>query len=52
MRHLLTIEGMSRADLEDLLDLADEFVDVLDRPIPKVPTLRGATVAKIGRAHV
>ena len=47
MRHLLTIEGMSRADLEDLLDLADEFVDVLDRPIPKVPTLRGATVATL-----
>lgn len=47
MRHLLTIEGMSRADLEDILDLADEFVEVLERPIPKVPTLRGATVATL-----
>lgn len=47
MKHLLTIEGMSRAELEDYLDLADEFVDVLDRPIPKVPTLRGATVATL-----
>lgn len=45
MRHLLTIEGMSREELEDFLDLADEFLEVLDRPIPKVPTLRGATVA-------
>jgi aspartate carbamoyltransferase catalytic subunit len=47
VRHLLTIEGMSRADLEDILDLADEFVEVLERPIPKVPTLRGATVATL-----
>lgn len=47
MRHLLTVEGMSRSDLEDFLDLADEFVDVLDRPIPKVPTLQGATVATL-----
>jgi aspartate carbamoyltransferase catalytic subunit len=45
VRHLLTIEGMSREELEDFLDLADEFLEVLDRPIPKVPTLRGATVA-------
>lgn len=45
MRHLLTIAGMTRPDLEDLLELGDEFVDVLDRDIPKVPTLRGATVA-------
>lgn len=45
MRHLLTIEGMSREELEDFLDLADEFLEVLERPIPKVPTLRGATVA-------
>lgn len=47
MRHLLTIEGMERAEIEDLLDLADEFVDVLDRDIPKVPTLLGATVATL-----
>lgn len=45
MRHLLTIAGMTRPELEDLLELGDEFVDVLDRDIPKVPTLRGATVA-------
>lgn len=45
MKHLLSVEELSRGDLEDLLDLGDEFVDVLDRDIPKVPTLRGATVA-------
>lgn len=47
MRDLLTMEGMSRHDLEDLLDLGDGFVEVLDRDIPKVPTLRGATVATL-----
>jgi aspartate carbamoyltransferase catalytic subunit len=45
MRHLLTIEGVTRPELEDLLDLSDEFLNVLDRDIPKVPTLLGATVA-------
>lgn len=45
MRHLLTIAGMTRPELEDLLELGNEFVDVLDRDIPKVPTLQGATVA-------
>jgi aspartate carbamoyltransferase catalytic subunit len=47
VNHLLTTEGMSRDALEDLLDLADEFVEVLGRPIPKVPALRGATVATL-----
>ncbi len=47
MRHLLTTEGVARAELEDLMDLAGEFVDVLGRDIPKVPTLRGATVATL-----
>jgi aspartate carbamoyltransferase catalytic subunit len=36
---------MSRAELEELLDMSDEFADVLDRDIPKVPALRGLTVA-------
>lgn len=45
LTHLLTTDGLNRLDLEDLLDLADEFVDVLRRDVPKVPTLQGATVA-------
>ena len=44
MRHLLDIADLSRADLDGLLDDADGFVDVLARPIPKVPALRGKTV--------
>lgn len=47
LKHLLSIDDTDRAELERLLDLGDEFVDVLDRDIPKVPTLRGVTVATL-----
>lgn len=45
MNHFLSTEDVSRQDLTDLLDDADSFVEVLARPIPKVPALRGKTVA-------
>lgn len=45
MRHFLSTEGLPRHDLEHLLDQAADFSDVLDREIPKVPALRGKTVA-------
>ena len=47
MRHFLTTDDVTRDDLESLLDLSDEFVEVLGRPIPKVPALRGKTVAML-----
>ncbi len=47
MRHLLTLEGVPRDDLERLLNDADGFMDVLQRPIPKVPALRGKTVTTL-----
>jgi aspartate carbamoyltransferase catalytic subunit len=47
LKHLLTMEGMERSEIEDLLDLADEFAEVLARPIPKVPALRGKLVATV-----
>jgi len=45
--HLLGIDGMTRVDLEDLLELTDTFAEVGRRPIPKVPALRGRTVATV-----
>jgi aspartate carbamoyltransferase catalytic subunit len=45
MKHFLTTENLERESLEDLLDEADGFAEVLTRPIPKVPALRGKTVA-------
>ena len=47
MKDFLTVEGMERAQLDRLLDQADSFVEVLRRPIPKVPALRGRTVATL-----
>lgn len=45
MKHLLTMEGVDRPTIDNLLDDADEFFEVIHRPIPKVPALRGKTVA-------
>lgn len=47
MRHLLSIEDLDRADIEDLLDLSESFVEVNRRAIPKVPALRGKTVVSL-----
>jgi len=46
-KHLLGLDGVSREVIVRILDTADEFAKVLDRSIPKVPTLRGVTVANI-----
>lgn len=45
VKHFLTTDGVSRADLEGLLSQAADFTEVLSRDIPKVPALRGKTVA-------
>lgn len=43
----LTTRGVPRRDLEEILDLAEEFTEVLARPIPKVPALQGRLVANM-----
>lgn len=45
MKHLLSIEDLGEPEISELLDLADGFVEVLARDVPKVPTLRGRTIA-------
>lgn len=47
MKHLLGIAGMSRESLEELLVLTDSFAEINARAIPKVPALRGKTVATL-----
>jgi aspartate carbamoyltransferase catalytic subunit len=47
VKHLLSIEDLSRADLNSLLDLSDSFVEVTQREIPKIPALRGKTVVTL-----
>lgn len=47
LRHLLSIADLGRDGILELLRLADSFAEVADRPIPKVPALRGRTVAPV-----
>jgi aspartate carbamoyltransferase catalytic subunit len=46
-RHLLGLEGMSRADLLYILDTASSFREISEREIKKVPTLRGKTIVAL-----
>lgn len=46
-RDLISIEDLSRADVELLLDTAESFLPVLERDIKKVPTLRGRTIINL-----
>jgi aspartate carbamoyltransferase catalytic subunit len=46
-RHLLGIEPLAAAEIESILDTADGLREVLERPIKKVPTLRGKTVVNL-----
>ena len=43
-RHLLDVDVLSVADLELVMRTADAMREVLDRPIAKVPALRGSNV--------
>jgi aspartate carbamoyltransferase catalytic subunit len=44
-RHLLTIDDLDRDEIEQVLNLTESFAQVGERQIPKVPALRGKTVA-------
>jgi aspartate carbamoyltransferase catalytic subunit len=46
-RHLLGLENVSAEDISLILDTAETFREVLDRPIKKLPTLRGLTVLNL-----
>jgi aspartate carbamoyltransferase catalytic subunit len=46
-RHLLGIEGLSATDITTILDLGERFLEIANRPIKKVPTLRGKTVINL-----
>src|SRR3569832_2056406 len=46
-KHLLSIEALSAEDLTTVLDLGDRFLEINERPIKKVPTLRGKTVINL-----
>jgi aspartate carbamoyltransferase catalytic subunit len=45
--HLLSVDDLGATGIEEILRLTDSFVEVSERAIPKVPALRGRTVATV-----
>jgi aspartate carbamoyltransferase catalytic subunit len=46
-RHLISIDDLDRAAIEQILDRAESFAEVSGREIKKVPALRGRTVVNL-----
>jgi aspartate carbamoyltransferase catalytic subunit len=46
-RHLLGLEGLAAEEIKTILDASEAMKEILDRPIKKVPTLRGVTVVNL-----
>ncbi|MFT5588427.1 MAG: aspartate carbamoyltransferase catalytic subunit [Bradyrhizobium sp.] len=44
LQHLLTIEGLPKRIVMDILDTAESFVGISDREVKKVPLMRGKSV--------
>jgi aspartate carbamoyltransferase catalytic subunit len=47
LRHLLTIEGLSRELITEILDTAESFASMNAKAVKKVPLLRGKTVVNL-----
>ncbi|MGW8121615.1 aspartate carbamoyltransferase catalytic subunit [Roseivirga echinicomitans] len=47
VKHLLGIKDLTPGDIELIFETADEFKDVINRPIKKVPSLRDITIANV-----
>ena len=46
-KHLLGIEHLTPEDIQLVFQVADNFKDIINRPIKKVPTLRDITIANL-----
>ncbi|MGB4592699.1 MAG: aspartate carbamoyltransferase catalytic subunit [Coriobacteriia bacterium] len=46
-RHIMTMDDLTKDDIVAILDTADSFVEVNERRIKKLPTLRGRTVVNL-----
>ncbi len=47
VKHLLGIKNLQKEDIELIFNTADNFKEVINRPIRKVPSLRDITVANL-----
>src|SRR5687767_1316294 len=46
-RHLLGIKNITRDDIELIFETSDQFKEVINRPIKKVPSLRDVTIVNL-----
>ena len=46
-KHLLGLDGYPKRDIERIIKTGFKFREVLDRPIKKVPSLQGLTIANL-----
>ncbi len=46
-RHLITLQELPKEDIQEILNLAQSFKQVILRPIKKVPTLKGKTIVNM-----
>ena len=46
-KHLIGLEGYPKQDINEIIETAFSFKEVLERPIKKVPTLRDITIANL-----
>ena len=47
IKHLFGLRGVSKHDIRLILDHAKQFREILERPVKKVPSLRGMTVVNL-----
>jgi aspartate carbamoyltransferase catalytic subunit len=47
VRNLLSINDLGADGIEEILRITDSFVEISERPIPRVPALRGKTVVSL-----
>jgi aspartate carbamoyltransferase catalytic subunit len=47
LRHFLTIDGLSKSLLTEIMDTAERFIDFGQRKIKKAPLLRGYTIVNL-----
>ena len=47
VRHILGISTLSPDEITFILDTAESLKDILERPIKKVPPLRGKTIVHL-----
>jgi len=47
MKHLLSTASLSKADALKIMDVAENLSSISDRPIKKLPTLRGRTIVNL-----